>query len=121
VISFYELQHVDEYLVASGGQLSADDVAVLERYDQQIVGSYCAPHCGACLESCPENLAIQDVLRYRMYSEDYGWHREGARLYAKLDTNASVCTSCSGPCLGSCPVGVPIPERTRDAHRLLIG
>jgi len=121
VISFYELQHVDEYLVASGGQLSADDVAVLERYDRQIVGSYCAPHCGACLDRCPENLAIQDVLRYRMYSEDYGWHGEGARLYAKLDTNASVCTSCSGPCLGSCPVGVPIPERTRDAHRLLIG
>jgi predicted aldo/keto reductase-like oxidoreductase len=94
---------------------------VLERYDQQILGSYCAPHCGVCLDRCPENLAIQDVLRYRMYSEDYGWHREGARLYAKLETNASVCTSCSGPCLGSCPVGVPIPERTRDAHRLLIG
>jgi aryl-alcohol dehydrogenase-like predicted oxidoreductase len=121
VISFYELQHVDEYLAASGGQLSADDVAVLERYDQQILGSYCAPHCGACLDRCPENLAIQDVLRYRMYSEDYGWHREGARLYARLETNASVCASCSGPCLGSCPVGVPIPERTRDAHRLLMG
>jgi predicted aldo/keto reductase-like oxidoreductase len=121
VISFYELQHVDEYLAASGGQLSADNLAVLERYDQQILGSYCAPHCGACLDHCPENLAIHDVLRYRMYSEDYGWHREGARLYAKLQTNASVCASCSAPCLGSCPVGVPIPEHTRDAHRLLIG
>lgn len=120
VISFYELQHVDEYLFASGGQLSADDLAVLERYDQQILGSYCAPHCGACLDRCPENLAIHDVLRYRMYSEDYGWHREGARLYAQLETNASVCVSCSAPCLGSCPVGVPIPERTRGAHRLLI-
>ncbi len=121
VISFYELQHVDEDLVASGGQLSAADVAVLERYDQQILGSYCVPHCGACLDRCPENLAIQDVLRYRMYSEDYGWHREGTRLYAQLQPNASVCTSCSAPCLGSCPVGVPISERNRDAHRLLIG
>jgi aryl-alcohol dehydrogenase-like predicted oxidoreductase len=121
VISFYELQHVDEYLTASGGQLSADDLAVLERYDQQILGSYCAPHCGACLDRCPENLAIHDVLRYRMYSEDYGWHREGARLYAQLEPNASVCASCDAPCLGSCPVGIPIPERTRDAHRLLTG
>jgi aryl-alcohol dehydrogenase-like predicted oxidoreductase len=121
VISFYELQHVDEYLAASGGQLGAGDLAVLERYDQQILGSYCAPHCGACLDYCPENLAIQDVLRYRMYSEDYGWHREGTRLYAQLERNASVCTSCSAPCLGSCPVGVPIPERTRDAHRILTG
>jgi predicted aldo/keto reductase-like oxidoreductase len=121
VISFYELQHVDEYLAASGGQLGADDLAVLERYDQQIFGSYCAPHCGACLDRCPEKLAIHDVLRYRMYSEDYGWHREGSRLYAQLERNASVCTSCSAPCLGSCPVGVPIPERTRDAHRILTG
>ncbi len=119
VISFYELQHVDEYLAASGGQLGPDDLAVLEHYDREIFGSYCAPHCGACLERCPENLAIHDVLRYRMYSEDYGWQREGARLYAQLEINASVCTSCSAPCLGSCPVGVPIAERTRGAHRLL--
>jgi predicted aldo/keto reductase-like oxidoreductase len=110
---------VDEYLAASGGQLSPDDRSVLERYDRQILGSYCAPHCGACLDRCPENLPIHDVLRYRMYYEDYGWQREGARLYAKLDENASVCASCSAPCLGSCPVGVPIAERMREAHRLL--
>ena len=121
VISFYELQHVDEYLAASGGQLSENDLGMLKRYDQQILGSYCAPHCGACLDRCPENLAIHDVLRYRMYSEDYGWQREGARLYAQLERNASVCASCDAPCLGSCPVGVPIPERTRGAHQLLAG
>ncbi len=119
VISFYELQHVDEYLAASGGQLGADDRVVLERYDQQIFGSYCAPHCGACLDRCPEQLAIHDVLRYRMYAEDYGWRSEGARLYAQLAKNASVCIACDAPCLGSCPVGVPIAERTRGAHRLL--
>jgi len=119
VISFYQLQHVDEYLYASGGQLSAEDHAVLERYDQQIVGSYCAPHCGACLDRCPEEVAIHDVLRYRMYAEDYGWKEEGSRLYARLQPNASVCASCSGPCLGSCPIGIAIPERTREAHRLL--
>ncbi|HXV36150.1 MAG TPA: aldo/keto reductase [Myxococcota bacterium] len=119
VISFYELQHVDEYLAASGGQLGASDVALLERYDQQIFGSYCAPHCGACLNRCPEQLAIHDVLRYRMYAEDYGWPREAKRLYAQLAPNASACASCSAPCLGSCPVGVPIAERTREAHRML--
>ena len=119
VISFYEMQHVDEYLAASGGKLSADDLAVLGRYDQQILGSYCAPHCGACLDRCPEGLPIHDVLRYRMYSEDYGWRREAARLYAKLEKNASVCASCSAPCLGSCPVGISIPERMTGAHELL--
>ena len=39
--------------------------------------------------------------------------------YAKLDTDASACTGCSAPCLGSCPLRIDIPERTAEAHRLL--
>lgn len=119
VISFSEFQHVDEYLRASGGALSPEDVAILERYDRLIAGSYCAPHCGACLSSCPEQLAIDDVLRHRMYFEDYGDQKEAMRLYARLGKNASVCVSCSAPCTGTCPIGVPIQERMIGAHELL--
>jgi hypothetical protein len=119
VISFYEFQHVDEYLRASGGELTGADVVLLEEYDRQVLGSYCAPHCGACLSRCPEGLPIHDVLRQRMYFEDYGDQKEAVRLYASLEKNASVCASCSGPCLGACPIGVAIPERMRGAHELL--
>ena len=119
VISFTEFQHVDEYLYASGAKLEAKDVAVLEEYDRQIIGSYCAPHCGSCLGSCPERLPIHDVLRYRMYYEDYGWQSEGLRRYAALGQDASVCASCSAPCVGSCPVGISIQERMTGAHELL--
>ena len=119
VISFFELQHVDEYLAASGKPLAAQDVAMLREYDRQIAGSYCGPHCGACLDSCPEGLPIHDVLRYRMYFEDYGWEKEGIRLYAALAKNASVCTGCSAPCLGTCPVGIDIQTRMTGAHELL--
>ncbi len=119
VISFFELQHVDEYLHASGGRLSSKDVAMLEEYDRQILGTYCSPHCGACLDSCPEELPIHDMLRHRMYFEDYGWQKEAMRLYGQLEKNASRCVSCSAPCLGSCPVGIPIQQRTIEAHELL--
>jgi uncharacterized protein len=119
VISFFEFQHVDEFLRASGAKLTPGDVAILEEYDRQILGSYCAPHCGKCLDACPEELAIHDVLRHRMYFEDYGNEKEAIRLYGQLAKNASVCASCSGPCLGACPVGVAIPERMRGAHDLL--
>ena len=119
VISFFELRHVDEYLAASGTSLRAEDVAVLERYDQLVRGDYCQPHCGLCLDSCPERLPIHDVLRYRMYSRDYGWEREGMRLYATLDRNASVCAGCPAPCAGTCPHGVPIRTAMMDAHRRL--
>ncbi len=119
VISFRQLSHCDEYLAASGQGVTAQDVAVLEKYDREILGSYCAPHCGACLDRCPEGLPIHDVLRHRMYFEDYGEEKEAMRLYAKLEKNASVCASCTGPCLGSCPTGVAIPERMTGAHDLL--
>jgi hypothetical protein len=119
VISFFTPQHVDEYLYASGRPFGALDVAALRAYDQRIAGTYCVPHCGACLDSCPEDLRIHDILRYRMYFEDYGWEKEGIRLYSQLERTAAACIECSAPCLGSCPVGIPIRERTLGAHELL--
>ena len=119
VISFFEFQHVDEYLQASGSSVTQSDLALLGEYDRQIVGTYCAPHCGKCLDHCPEGLAIPDVLRHRMYFEDYGDEKEAMRLYAALEKQADVCIGCSAPCLGSCPVGIDIPTRTKGAHEML--
>jgi predicted aldo/keto reductase-like oxidoreductase len=119
VISFFELQHIDEYLRASGSALGSRDIAILEKYDREILGNYCSPHCGACLDRCAEGLPIHDVLRYRMYFEDYGWEKEGMQLYSRLEKDASLCAGCPAPCLGSCPHGVPIQESLRRAHELL--
>jgi aryl-alcohol dehydrogenase-like predicted oxidoreductase len=66
VVSFFELQHVDEFLYASGKPFTTADADVLRRYDTRVAGTYCAPHCGACLSSCPEGVPIHDVLRQRM-------------------------------------------------------
>lgn len=119
VISFREPSNVDEYLYASGQALTAADRGILERYDRLIAGRHCYQHCGACLSSCPEGLPIDDVLRFRMYFEDYGDEREAMRQYARLEVQADVCTGCSAPCANACPFDVPIPEATREAHRLL--
>jgi len=119
VISFFEEQHVDEYIAASGLPFTPKDQAALDAYDARIAGSYCGPHCGRCLGSCPEALPIHDVLRHRMYFEDYGWEKEGISQYAKLSRNASVCAECSAPCTGSCPFGIQIQERMVRAHDLL--
>ncbi len=119
VVSFFELQHVDEFLHASGKPFTTADADILGGYDQEIAGTYCAPHCGACLNSCPEQVPINDVLRHRMYFEDYGWEKNAIETYAKLETNAAACLGCSAPCLGSCPLGIDIPDRTREAHALL--
>ncbi|HJO23529.1 MAG: aldo/keto reductase [Myxococcota bacterium] len=119
VISFFEDQHVDEYIAASGLPFTPKDRAALDAYDARIAGSYCGPHCGQCLGACPEGLPIHDVLRQRMYFEDYGWEKEGLSQYSKLPRNAAACATCSAPCTGSCPYGIPIQERMVRAHDLL--
>ncbi|MGH7899459.1 MAG: aldo/keto reductase, partial [Candidatus Binatia bacterium] len=119
VISFFDHRHVNEYLAASGKTPTARDLAILRRYDELSAGLHCRPHCGACLDSCPENLAIHDLLRYRMYAEDYGWTDEARRLYAGSAKRANVCVSCPAPCAGVCPDGIAIRERLLGAHSLL--
>jgi predicted aldo/keto reductase-like oxidoreductase len=119
VISFWEPAQVDQYLAASGTALRPEDTAILEKYDRLVRGDYCQPHCGVCLPSCPEELPIHDVLRYRMYAKDYGWPEEGERLYAALGKNASTCLACPAPCAGTCPHGIPIRTAMLDAHATL--
>ncbi|MCA9510422.1 MAG: aldo/keto reductase, partial [Myxococcales bacterium] len=119
VVSFFELQHVDEYLYASGRALEEHDVALLERYDREIAGVHCYAHCGDCLDACPLDVPIADVLRHRMYFEDYGTQKLAMQEYARLERDASVCVGCAAPCAGACPHGLPLQERLVDAHRML--
>jgi predicted aldo/keto reductase-like oxidoreductase len=119
VISFHNDQHLDEYLFASGQALHGNDIAVLEKYDHLIAGTHCFQHCGACLNTCPSNVPIHDVLRHRMYFEDYGDQKQAMGLYAKLEQNASACIDCDAPCTGACPVDIPIRSRMLGAHEML--
>ncbi len=119
VISFSKLSDIDEYLYASGKRLEEADLDNLRRYDELAAGKHCFQHCGECLDSCPERLAVDDVLRFRMYFEDYGEEREAMRLYAALDKRAGVCAGCNAPCAGACPYGVSIQERMIGAHEML--
>jgi predicted aldo/keto reductase-like oxidoreductase len=121
VVSFSKPDHVDEYLAASGTALAPTDVARLEEYDRLVAGDYCQPHCGTCLDSCPQDLPIDDVLRYRMYAKDYDWAEEGRSKYALLAKDASTCITCPAPCRNACPHGVPIRDAMLDAHRVLRG
>lgn len=119
VVSFFETEHLDEYLHASGQTLTDSDVAVLNKYDDLIAGTHCFASCGDCLNSCPESLPINDVLRHRMYFEDYGDEKEAMKLYAALDKQADKCLTCSAPCTGSCPEGIDIKYRMTGAHEKL--
>ena len=121
IVTMRSRQDIDEFLVASGGtRVTRRDVDLLERYVTLNDGTYCRPLCDACEASCPENVQIADVLRHKMYFEDYGDERMAMERYAKLTHNAASCAECTHQrCLGSCPYGLSIPELTRRAHSLL--
>ena len=112
---------IDEFLVASGGtKVTRRDVDLLRRYVTLNDSTYCRPLCDACEASCPSTVQIADVLRHKMYFEDYGAERMAMERYAKLERNAAACAECTHQrCLGSCPYGLSVPDLTRQAHRLL--
>jgi predicted aldo/keto reductase-like oxidoreductase len=82
-------------------------------------GKVCAS-CGYCDGTCPQNVAVSDILRYEMYAAEYGWVDRGRKLYAALPAsrNALGCTNC-GACTQGCKARLSIPDRLRVAHRVL--
>ena len=121
IVTMRSRSDIDEFLVASGGtKVTRRDVDLLERYVTLNDGTYCRPLCDACEASCPSTVQIADVLRHKMYFEDYGAERMAMEGYAELAHNAAACAECTHQrCLGSCPYGLSVPELTRQAHRLL--
>ncbi|MCC7548960.1 MAG: aldo/keto reductase [Burkholderiales bacterium] len=121
LVSMTSKAEVDEYLRASGdAAVRQGDVQLLERYAQMQASSYCQSGCNACAGSCPEDVAIAEVLRTRMYAVDYGRPELARSEYAALGAPAAACLACAHQsCLGACPARIPIASFTREAAQRL--
>ncbi|HKJ24087.1 MAG TPA: aldo/keto reductase [Myxococcota bacterium] len=121
VVTMETPEQVDEYLGASGWTRSAAaDGAVLARYEAREGARQCRYGCDDCVASCPAGVAIPEVLRTRMYAEDYGRPELARREYRALEVDATACASCSGePCATACPHGLPVSELTKRTARIL--
>jgi len=115
--------HVEEYVAASGKTLNRDDLKMIAEYQRQANNQYCRVSCQECLSSCPDNVAVNDVLRYKMYFEDYRMEREAMRYYAELEESAKPlnCSNCSGYCEKACPFGLKVKSKLVHAHEVLSG
>ena len=121
IVTMQSPEQVDEFVSASGSvKLTQSDYELLWQYAALNDSTYCRPLCNTCEAACPQQVPIADVLRHKMYYEDYGSARMAMAGYAALTHSAADCLTCSHQrCLQACPYGVPIPELTRQAHRLL--
>jgi uncharacterized protein len=121
VVSIRDYDQIDEYLYASGQKLTDADVALLEKYDERIANEYCRPGCGNCLDRCPSDVPVNDVFRYAMYAQDYGWPEQARERYARIavEHNASQCASCPAPCEAACPFQISIRQKMMRFDRIL--
>jgi hypothetical protein len=120
IVSMTGESQIDEYIGASGGQLSTTDLNLLRRYAALNGTSYCRQACNDCEGACPYGVPIADVLRTRMYATDYQDVDFARREYAELAVNASACLSCSGaPCRNACSHGLDIAAWCAPTHRML--
>jgi predicted aldo/keto reductase-like oxidoreductase len=113
--------HVEEYVGTSGKPLNRADLSVIAEYQRQTKDQYCRVSCQECLAACPQNVAINDVLRYKMYFEDYRMEKEAMRYYGELEDDKKPlnCASCSGNCEAACKYNLKVKEKLIHAHEIL--
>ncbi|MDX1649826.1 MAG: aldo/keto reductase, partial [Myxococcota bacterium] len=121
VVSMTSREEVDEYLGASGWTgLASGDRRLLVRYAHATDALACRYGCDACAGACPHGVAIPDLLRARMYAEDYGdaaLAREALTEALPSDGTAP-CLACDGrPCADACAYGLPLASLARRTAR----
>jgi len=113
--------HVEEYVAASGKPLDRAALAMISRYQQQAHNLYCRVSCRECLSACPNGVAVNDVLRYAMYFEDYGRQKEALEYYADMEPvqKPLSCANCPGHCEKVCPYRLKVKSRLLHSHDIL--
>src|SRR5262245_28930208 len=121
IISMTSTGRIDEYLGASGWQTAAvDDLPLLRQYARMHGDSYCRHACHDCESACPYDVPIADVLRTRMYAQDYGDLKLARSEYARLGDGAGACLTCAHQvCAGACTHGLAINTLLAPMHRML--
>jgi predicted aldo/keto reductase-like oxidoreductase len=108
---------------AATTRFTEKDKVVATTYHHAARGQGCPVPCPApCVDACPAEVAIPDVLRHRMYYEHFGLQKQAMLEYAALPPaqQARVCLDCpSQACVQACPEGRPVKDLTRGTHSLL--
>jgi predicted aldo/keto reductase-like oxidoreductase len=99
--------------------LSYYNPALEKQWRASLMGHYCAM-CGNCTGVCPNGVAFKDIIRFRMYHQDYNLPEYARTEYAALGMgcNALNCKEC-GFCEGVCSRRLPVREILKEAHSML--
>jgi predicted aldo/keto reductase-like oxidoreductase len=102
---------------------SKKDSDLARAYHVAMTGRACPIPCPApCLDACPVDVAIPDILHHRLYYEQFGLQKQAMLDYAALGPagQAVACQTCASPaCIRACPEGLPVFALLTASHDVL--
>ena len=114
VIATKSFEQMEEnFNAARQSALGANDHGALS-----LLAAYNEGLCSECVSSCPESIAIADILRYERYATDYHELSRARAEYATLTKNGSECIAC-GDCIPACDANINIVAKLKEVHDLL--
>jgi predicted aldo/keto reductase-like oxidoreductase len=122
IVGMRNYDQVAEYLAVSGTtKLTAEDRGYLKTVAAAIGDRYCRPGCDGCYGACPSGVPVADILRYKMYFENYAEQKFAMERYRLIPASqtAAACAACDAPCEDACRYKVRVRERLIEAHRQL--
>jgi predicted aldo/keto reductase-like oxidoreductase len=119
-ISAWNFDFIDKVVALSGTRLTAPAEGLLEEAGSALDNQYCRHGCVACIDSCPFEVPVSNIMRYAYYFEAQGQERHAMSAYAALDgPGAAPCKDCAGHCAGACRYGLDIQPKMLQVHDLL--
>ena len=115
VSNIKNLEQMRENYGASGQPMNKTDVEAMTLALANAPRDYrdCIT-CGKCQNEC--GIAVADIMRYRMYAEDYGDYGLAREHYAELPADSKRLTGVRD---AACPFGFALAEELKQAHRWL--
>ena len=112
-------QVIEDVEAAKSVEFTAQQEELLELYAGVADKDYCRL-CTTCVPHCPKGIPVPDILRFRMYYNNYGWGDYAKGLYNELPDYQKVtqCDDC-GICESHCPHQLKIVEKLQEAHSIL--
>jgi predicted aldo/keto reductase-like oxidoreductase len=116
--SITDADQLEENMKAMAAPLSPAEQQLLEVRSAGIRPFYCNM-CNECAGTCAKGLPVADVLRFYMYSENYGEFGLGRDNFRQLPARLQSvrCGDCR-ECSVECPNGVRVMERLTRAQEM---
>jgi predicted aldo/keto reductase-like oxidoreductase len=121
VSNFKNFDQMRENLGASGAPMTKSEVEALTLALAQAPIDYrdCIT-CGQCHGDCPDGLAVADIMRYRMYAEDYSDWTTARAYYEQLPAAwKAALANGQGVSDTACPYGLPLKAELKQARHWL--